>query len=295
MKTPLELQNLKCIPIADYLAYRGFQPVHKSGKQLVYHSPIRDDKTASFWVNQELNRYKDFGLAGKGDDLFSLVMLMERCSFAEAIQKLEAYANTSPSPLTFSFSGQKHKPSSEWLADEVKAVKLLNSKPLIRYAESRKIPYPIARKYCREVYYTNRGRRFFHLGFENDLGGFELRGEYRDNKQVKRCIGSKAITTIPFDWTRTVNVFEGFFDFLSALAYYRQNTPTHTTIILNSTTQINEALPILSKYEQINAYFDRDQTGLETLNILRANKLRVIDYSGIYDGYKDFNQYWCSR
>ncbi|GAB4017851.1 hypothetical protein GCM10028808_50520 [Spirosoma migulaei] len=49
-------------------------------------------------------------------------------------------------------------------------------------------------------------------------------------------------------------MFEGFFDFLSALTYKKQLRPECTTIILNSTTNLAQALPGLEGAKRIHTY-----------------------------------------
>lgn len=291
-----DLQQLKAaILMSQYLAYRGFQPIKRQGTKLLYYSPFRQEATPSFWVCERLNRFKDFGESDKGDDIISFIQRLDHCSFQQAVSQLINYA-AMPSKTTFSFIGQSTVSQSDAPTEAIKAVKLIDNKALIRYAESRNIPYPLARKYLREVYYNHNGRTYFALGIGNDKEGFELRtkiGSY----DVKRCIGSKAITTINGQIAsgKAINLFEGFFDFLSALSYYKADCPNYTTIILNSTSLISEALPTLKQYGQINAYLDRDQTGQKVLAKLHEQGLPIVDRSTLYAGFNDFNEWWASN
>ena len=49
------------IPIIQYLAKCGYQPQYIRGNNLWYLSPFRQEKTASFKVNANLNAWMDFG------------------------------------------------------------------------------------------------------------------------------------------------------------------------------------------------------------------------------------------
>jgi len=64
------------------------------------------------------------------------------------------------------------------------------------------------------MYYTYNGKSYFALAFANESGGYELRNRY-----YKGCYGHKDISLIPGRNTasKSVAVFEGFMDFLSAL------------------------------------------------------------------------------
>ncbi len=68
------LQNIKNIPIVDYLHACGIQPVKKYGSYALYNAPYREDHNASMKVDFTRNLWYDFGL-GKGGSIIDLVML----------------------------------------------------------------------------------------------------------------------------------------------------------------------------------------------------------------------------
>ncbi|WP_460945878.1 CHC2 zinc finger domain-containing protein [Spirosoma daeguense] len=275
----------KQVAITDYLAYRGFQPIAQRGQRFVYLSPFRQEHTPSFSVNLAINRYKDFGSSETGDDVIRLVERLDGCGFAQAVERLSQFAGLESKPL-FSFSGPLRKES---ITTEIRSVKLLSNSHLIRYVESRQISFPIARRYCQEVYFQQGGKNLFALGFANDKGGYAL----RNGVGAKRNLGPSGHTSIGESQTASVvNVFEGMFDFLSALEYYRCAAPRWPTLVLNSTTNLESALPILRQYGQINAYLDNDRAGEEAFNELCKLGIGVIDRSRLYANHKDFNAYW---
>lgn len=61
----MNIEEIKKIPIADYLQSLGYTPTKQQGVNLWYKSPLRTEHTPSFKVNAELNKWFDFGL-GKG-------------------------------------------------------------------------------------------------------------------------------------------------------------------------------------------------------------------------------------
>lgn len=81
------LQNIKNIPIADYLHARGIQPVKKYGSYALYNTPYREDHNASMKVDFARNLWFDFGL-GKGGSIIDLVMLLQGGNAHEAISHL---------------------------------------------------------------------------------------------------------------------------------------------------------------------------------------------------------------
>ena len=66
-----DIENIKRIPLADFLARLGHEPVRRSGNELWYRAPYRNERTPSFRVNVAKQLWYDFGL-GKGGDIFTL-------------------------------------------------------------------------------------------------------------------------------------------------------------------------------------------------------------------------------
>jgi hypothetical protein len=92
--------------------------------------------------------------------------------------------------------------------------------------------------------------------------------------------------------TNVVSVFEGMFDYLSALVYYDLLQPRASAIILNSLALLTSQLPWLSRFQRINAYLDNDLAGrLAFEELVAVYPEQVCDYSWIYAPWKDFNDY----
>ena len=282
-----QINLLKQLPIADYLAYRGYNPVYRTGQRLRYYSPIRQEDTPSFWVDQVLNRYKDFGSNDKGDDLLQLIMRLDNCSFHTALATLQHYAGQDDKPC-FSFIGIS--PLTAATTTAPRSVKLLSNRSLMRYVSHRRISYPIARRYLQEVYYQHQDMNYFALGFANDKGGYVLRSAIG-----KRNLGQTGVTTLTVPGSTAVNLFEGVFDFLSALEYYKLSSPRCTTIVLNSTTNLEQALPTLSAAQRVNTYLDNDKAGRAAFTALQQAGVICIDRAGLYTCYNDFNAFWMAR
>jgi hypothetical protein len=171
---------------------------------------------------------------------------------------------------------------------KIKHIQKLQTAALIQYLEQRKIPFSIACGYLKEAYYYAKNKTFFALALKNDLGGYELR-----NKYFKGSNSPKEITTISGSTgNNSVNVFEGFMDFLSALVYYKINKPNCSTIILNSVSQLGKVFNLLSGFEHINLYLDNDRAGKEDTKRIQDKYPKAVNRSKIiYPGYKDFNEF----
>ena len=66
-----EIDAVRQMPLADFLARLGHEPVRRSGNELWYIAPYRGERTPSFRVNVAKQLWYDFGL-GKGGDIFTL-------------------------------------------------------------------------------------------------------------------------------------------------------------------------------------------------------------------------------
>ncbi len=307
MLSPYQIEKLKAVPITKYLASIGHYPDRLTGIELQYYSPIRDESTPSFFVNPVKNVFQDFG--GEKGDIIRLVSLINKVGFVQSCQLLQSWTPQEIEPVRRQNQNancphtrthkDNHPPGKIRL---IRAVQLSNP-ALIQYAENRGIPFLLAAKYCKEVHYENKGQKYYALGFKSDKGGFELRNSI-GGKEFKACISPKGITSILVPGSTAISVFEGFFDFLSALVFYGVSESRNSVVILNSTSNLKAAFPVLSGCPQIFSYLDNDATGIKTLEDLKtwrklcgesvpnatSNRVNsVIDKSSIYSEYKDFS------
>ncbi len=283
MIKPEILQQAKKVSIVEYLASKGILPVSQEADEILYLSPLREDKNPSFYVNLRGNVFKDFVWEEHRGDAIKLVMLLEKCKLPVAVKILLDFTGY-PLPDFLSI----FVPAAEMPKRGITILREheLTKTSLIQYAASRGIPFGLAHRYLKQIRYSNRGVDFWGLGFRNDSGGYELRNEF-----FQGSASPKDVTTFDTGSRKFVAVFEGFFDFLSALVWYGLDAPRVPTVILNSVTNRKKAVDFLRHFEQVNCFIDRDKAGIECFErLVRVDKLNAVDYSGIYEGYKDFNE-----
>ena len=270
------------MPLADFLARLGHEPVRRSGNELWYLAPYRGERTSSFRVNVAKQLWYDFGL-GKGGDIFTLAgEFLQSDDFMKQAKFIAEAANMTVAgwekPVYLS------KPT-ESVFEDVEVAPLLRSL-LTEYLEERGIPYAIASRHCCRLNYGVRGKRYFAVGFPNMAGGYEVRSRY-----FKGCIPPKSVSLvkandIPAD---ECLVFEGFMDFLSAATL---GLATSDSLVLNSVANVGKAVKHLDGYGRIDCYLDRDEAGRRAMEALRTRYGgKVTDRSGIYQGCKDLNEY----
>lgn len=252
------------------------------GKDM-WFSPFREETRASLHIDKEKNLWNDFGL-GQGGSIVQLVMLARRCNCRDA----EAFI-ASLSPCIY----EKPEPSAP--KSEIKAVSEIRSDYLINYLQKRKIPLELARQYCKEVIVRNpqKGMNFTLLGFPNNMGGYALNAPTGFKSTTKAAVttinteGKMSVTPS----SKSVAVFEGFFDFLSWQMMQGSKTPSCDIVVLNSVNNFQKATAFIGAHEKITGFLDNDEAGQKCQTALeRLFPGKVTDMSDLYGKYKDLNE-----
>lgn len=263
--------------LLEYVRRVSGEMVKMSKGSCLFHSPLRNDKNASFSVNPFYNVWYDFGTREHGD-VIDLVMRLEGLDFKGAELFLLKGDIPSSKPLPYN-------PTITTAPPEYK-VDVITSPALIEYAQGRGVSLEVLRRYCKEV--TINGK-YFYIGFPTDSDGWELRNGTR-SQYAKRCVGKKSITTIiTAEGNNEVMVFEGFFDWLAFASV--ATVAKMDIVVLNSTTQTEAALPKLAKYTTVHCYTDNDPSGIEAFNLMVANLPRVINHTSHFGEGEDVNEY----
>jgi DNA primase len=292
MKTAEQIKELKQVSIVGYLAGKGINPTSKRGRCYLYLSPLRKENTASFSVDTVRNTFLDFGNSNdKTTSIIDLVVLMEKVSFLDACKILDSYDGEKEIEFLedkFSLS-TVNALNSETKNYEVTAVKDLQHPALIRYVESRRISLHTAFSYLKEIHYKNAKGQFFGVGYQNDNGGYVLRSEIM-KKPIN--LGSSGIKTFAVAGSTSISIFEGVFDFVSAVEYFKR-PPRCTAIVLNSVSNLSKAMPQLTGATTIYSYLDNDDAGKKATQRMRDAGLNILDQSNLYSAhnFKDFNDF----
>ena len=285
----MKIEELKRIPIWELLSHLGIEPVSKrgGGAQLMYHSPLRPDRNASFSVSTRKNLWMDFGTSQGGNVIDLAIALKGYCTFSEAVTWLEEQARWFHKDILYEDFSRYDDAHMSRLSGHSgisnMRVEELTSPRLLEYLESRGIPAAIGQRYCKEAHYTVRDREYYGVVFLNILGGMEIR-----SRSFKGCHGVKAPSVVSVEKTKRTScccVFEGFMDFLSYMVPY-------DCIILNSTSIIQRAIPFIGVYHIAYCYLDNDFAGkqaFDTLDLLMPG--RIFEMSTRFSPYNDLNDY----
>ncbi|MFO8147023.1 MAG: toprim domain-containing protein [Gillisia sp.] len=270
--------SARSICIVKTLAKLGHYPTRESEKEAWFLSPLRSETQASFNVSLNKNLWYDFG-TGKGGNVINLVMLLENCSFQDAIDFL-----SDPS-ISFSFCpeipvAKKNKAA----VIEIAQVQGISHPALSEYLRSRCIPLAVGDAYCKEIRYGFQRREFFSLGLHNHLGGWELR-----NKYFKGSCSPKSYTHLKSGSCRLL-VTEGMFDLLSLAVLEKELMDTSDVIILNSVAFLDKIQTHIPEYSQVLLYLDNDPAGDSATRELLTRFENVTDMRTSYKNFKDLNE-----
>lgn len=279
----MDIAEMRRIPIADFLARLGDRPVRRGGNELWYSAPYRMERTPSFRVNTDKNVWYDFGL-GKGGDIFNLAG--EFIHSKDFMAQARFISETARVPMLEADAGTCRKKTLEPSFEDVRVMPL-RYVALKRYLEERGIPPDMASLYCSQLNYHVHKKEYFAVGFPNVAGGYEIRSGL-----FKGCVPPKDVSLVQSGESPSggCNVFEGFMDFLSAVAL--KWTENEDSLVLNSVANVARSYKYLDGYGKIRCYLDRDEAGRRALEILRSRYGdRITDRSNLYDGCKDLNEY----
>ncbi|UCS95874.1 toprim domain-containing protein [Echinicola marina] len=272
------------IRISEYLSALGIHPKRNLGQCSYYLSPIREEKTPSFKVDHRVNLWIDYGDNNSGGTLIDLILkLNPSFSVEDALNQLKDLKLES-----FSFQQQT-------ILEDIKIepkIKVTNTKPIgtnkaiSDYLVSRQISPLIAQHFCKEVYFVMNGKRYFGVGNENS-NGWSIR-----NKYWKGCSGQgvSIYGDVENEYFATLSVFEGIFDLMSFVQMNKFSCKATCFLILNSLSNVKEALPYFKSFQTVELYLDRDEAGKKVTKELLETNVNCFDKSRLYDLHKDLNE-----
>jgi hypothetical protein len=290
----MNIQEAKKIEMVSYLSKLGYEPHHYKPEHVAwYTSPFREENTASFNIDTKKNTWHDFGAGAgaiPGGDIVNFIQAFHKTDISNALKILDSKGF---GKLSIHLA-QKNVLVKETVSQiRINKELPITNQGLLNYLALRRIPIDLAAKYCKEIHYTCHNKNYIAIGFKNDSGGYELRSAYFKGKSCD------AMTTISVPGNQELNLFEGFFDFLSALMHFNVSYPSNSTIITNSTNKtavgnIDKLALIIKNFKVINLYFDNDSismSGQKAASEIKKLHPNVHDLSRLYRGFKDFNEF----
>ncbi|WP_077920561.1 toprim domain-containing protein [Spirosoma sp. 209] len=293
----MNIDQAKAVAIVDILARLGIHPKRITTGKALYLSPVRTEKTPSFWVDTQTNRWHDFG-DGRGGDVVDLVsaylqFTREAHTVSDALRWMTNMGGATYAMTPIDRPDEPPAHSDGWLV--LKSKRAIQHVGLIHYLDKRGISLPVARRHLQELRLQNtRTNKYFTaLGFPNEEGGYELRNPF-----FKGCLRPKAISFVRGTVSKPagIHLFEGFMDYLSATCQLRGCSLADDAIILNSLACLKQAIPYLQNYGYRVAYswMDHDDAGAKATAVLAEfcqtqRELRHTPMNKVYAPHKDVN------
>ena len=285
--------RIMAYPIEDILRHFGKRTDHQGE---MYYSPFRDESSPSFHIKRSENIWMDFG-SGKGGNVLTLVNLLAGISLVDCWDYVAGMdgsiiAVESPCPATSHKESPNH---SKIIIDSVQSP--FRYRNLIRYAESRGIPGSLLERYCSEVTYHVQGitgTAWTGIGFPAG-DGWVLRHSF-NGPYAKRCTGSScsllgaAGERVASPTCGRVEVFEGFFDFLSWLVISDRTKPFSDICVLNSVNNLSRGMDFIRSHRDISCWMDSDDAGRKAFYSIQQECPGARSHLADLQGCKDVNE-----
>lgn len=325
--------------IVQFLAQQGMTPVRtthnsKFGTTLIYYSPFRDEKHPSFEVfpGEYPQKWIDRAEMDKTGTILTLVARLKNIpDIPSNLNKIilataEAYqGNILDMPVRECKPKENVEEKPRIVITKVNSI-WYNS--LIDYLNSRCISLNVARLFCKQVHYNKLNaegtpsRERVDIGFPNNYndnninkadpnGGWELRMESASKTmpdgsvyqyKSKICNAkepSYILSNIP---NRQINIFEGFFDMLSAAEQKMRmgkNVLDEDYIVLNSVALADRVISKLESMDlsqrSVKLFLDNDTAGSQAttkiISALQDKASEVKDCRYFLGEHKDLNEW----
>lgn len=295
----MNIDQAKTVSIVEILARLNIHPKQTTAGRALYLSPVRKEKTPSFWVYLNDNRWHDFGDGRGGDpvDLASayLQFTREAHTVSDALRWL-GNMGVASYPLP-SMDQSSEQPVNDDASLIIKSIKSIQHVGLVRYLDKRGITLSVARRHLSElrVHNNRTGKYFTTLGFPNEEAGYELRNPF-----FKGSLRPKAISFVRglVPKPSGIHLFEGFMDYLSVICQLKGHGLTDDAIILNSLVCLKQAIPYIQNYNYRSLYswMDHDEAGAKATSVLSdfcqtQTDLLHTPMNAVYAPHKDVNEW----
>lgn len=277
------IQELKKISIINILNKLNIESVEKKKEEFWFKAPWRNEQTAS--VKCKNNLFFDFGDSSFKGNTIDFIMKLFNYNFKDAVKWLQNGSHS------FSFDQPKqdliNREIKKSTTYQINKEQVLQNHILTEYLKARCLDIAICEKYLVEVYYQVNDKKYFGVGFKNDVGGIEIR-----NKYTKLCLGKKWYSSIKNKCKQLI-VLESWSDYISLLILYPHTENQFDFVVLNSLSMLSKLDVVFEEYEKIFLALDNDEAGTKaTQKHLEVLGQKGIDIRYLYNnGSKDLNEF----
>lgn len=267
----MNCKQFNIIRLEEILFSLGHLPNKQNEKEAWFLNPFGSETQPSFKLDKRKNQWYLFS-EGAGGNNIDFIRKYLNCNTSEAL----AWATEQ------SFSSFHHQTDVAKPNYEITDVSELKNWNLKKYLNERGLTKKVY-AYLKEIKFTINSKKLYAIGFENLSSGYELRNSFYKGSLLKKDI------SLLKNGSDRIVVFEGFFDALSYIEL--QENLKEDILVLNSISMLNKAKNYLQNYSEIFLFLDNDPAGKKTKDELLSSFSNAIDYSFLYNGNKDLNEF----
>ncbi|SDF94997.1 hypothetical protein SAMN05421827_102223 [Pedobacter terrae] len=265
------------VPICTLLKHLGYKPAKINGVEHHYINVLKSAEIKSaFVVNEQLNIWYDRLTKRSGNIIDFGIAYWPDLNSEQVIEKISQFFQISKRPTGI----QKTNGQRKRLAVKIPFYHIEEIKPvgcnveITAYLQSQGL-WEISIGHLKEVYYyvvdeKRRRKEFFAAGWQNENGGWEVRG-----KNFSGCLGHKGMTFIPGNESSLI-LFEDYIDYLSWKFANKLLGPS--ILILNSPEFVEAAKKRASKFHEVAVFFGKQHLNAEVLSAIQGiNPPKIIN------------------
>ena len=129
---------------------------------------------------------------------------------------------------------------------------------------------------------------------QKDCKNFQIQSLFISQKEVVKSEKKDETDkqNQPLNKSKSIAVFEGFFDFLTYQTIHQNQQQSLTNfLVLNSLSFFERSLLLMEKHDHVYLYLDHDVAGRICVDLALKRSIKFEDKSGLYKGYKDLNDW----
>lgn len=258
------------VSLSMLLSRLGHQPARSSGEEQLYKNVLRDAETSpTLAINTRLGIWFDRFTKKSGDIIDFGMAYWSGLSSDQVIEKIsQLCAHHQEASVRDQSTGRKRR------AVKIPYYHISETRPIgcnteiTAYLQSQGI-WEIVLGQLKEVYYyvvdeKHRRKDFFAAGWQNENGGWEVRG-----RNFAGCLGRKGMTFIQGD-TNSLVLFEDYISYLSWK--YANRTAGHSILVMNAPEFLPAAKSRAAKFRDVAVFFGKEHLDEQLLSAIeKAN------------------------
>ena len=258
------------VPLRTLLNHLGHKPAKINGVEQLYFNVLKGTESKStFIVNDQLNIWYDRLTKKSGDVIDFGLAYWPELNSDQVTEKIGQIFQISNQPAKVPTT---NKAKRKRLAVKIPFYHIEEIKPvgcnidITAYLQSQGL-WEISIGHLKEVYYyvvdeKRRRKEFFAAGWQNENGGWEVRG-----KNFSGCLGHKGMTFIP-GCKNSLILFEDYLGYLNWK--YANKMPGPSILILNYPEFLEAAKKRIVKFNEVAVFLANHHLKEEPLSALEG-------------------------